>query len=142
MTINETISKNLRKFRKEKGLSQKEIGEQLKVGGATVSSWEKGNTQINIEMLYKFCKIVNKSITEIMEIEENKELSQKENELIKDYRKINKKGKQEAEKRIKELTYIPEYTQEEEFLKEKILYLKDYISPIRTSCKGGFNHEN
>ena len=119
MTINETISKNLRKFRKEKGLSQKEIGEKLKVGGATISSWEKGNTQISIEMLYEFCKIVNKSITEIMEIEENKELSRKENELLKNYRKINKKGKAEAEKRIKELTYIPEYTQEEEFLKEQ-----------------------
>ena len=119
MTINETISKNLRKFRKEKGLSQKEIGVKLKVGGATISSWEKGNTQISIEMLYEFCKIVNKSITEIMEIEENKELSRKENELLKNYRKINKKGKAEAEKRIKELTYIPEYTQEEEFLKEQ-----------------------
>lgn len=119
MKINETISKNLRKFRKEKGLSQKEIGEKLKVGGATISSWEKGNTQISIEMLYEFCKIINKSITEIMEIEENKELSRKENELLKNYRKINKKGKAEAEKRIKELTYIPEYTQEEDFLKEQ-----------------------
>lgn len=112
MNIKENVSKNLRKFRKERKIKQKELGELIGVQEATVSMWETGKNSIDIETLYKISRILKVSINELIGLENEKIEPQIEKEL----NKLNNKGKEEAKKRIKELTYIPEYT--EEFLKE------------------------
>lgn len=112
MNIKENVSKNLRKFRKERKIKQKELGELIGVQEATVSMWETGKNSIDIETLYKISRILKVSINELIGLENEKIEPQIEKEL----NKLNNKGKEEAKKRIKELTYIPEYT--EKFLKE------------------------
>lgn len=112
MTIKETIAKNLKKFRKEKNISQKELGELIGVKNNSISTWESGINAIDTETLCKICKILKVSLNDMVGIKEE----ETEKKIQKELNKLNEKGKAEAEKRIKELTYIPEYT--EEFLKE------------------------
>ena len=43
-----TIAKNIRKLRESAHLTQDELGKRIGVGGATISSWEKGRTEPNM----------------------------------------------------------------------------------------------
>ena len=43
-----TIGKNIKKFRELYRWKQEELGQKLGVGGATISSWEKGRTEPNM----------------------------------------------------------------------------------------------
>ena len=45
------ISKNIKKFRKESEMTQQELAEKLNVTRQTVSNWENGKTQPDIDML-------------------------------------------------------------------------------------------
>lgn len=57
---------NLKSIRKEKGLSQKQIAQQLNVVESCYANWEQGRTEPNISMLRKLCKIFNVSIEELL----------------------------------------------------------------------------
>ena len=46
-----TLGGNLRKLRKEKGLSQEEVAQALFVSRQTVSKWELGSTTPELEKL-------------------------------------------------------------------------------------------
>ena len=50
------IDKNIRKLRKERKLSQKQLAERLHVTRQAVSSWETGKNQPDIEMLEAIAK--------------------------------------------------------------------------------------
>lgn len=56
-----TFSGKLKAYRQINGLSQKQLGEILKVDGATISSWELGENQPHNRMLSK----VNSMVKEI-----------------------------------------------------------------------------
>ena len=47
----EKIGKFIAKLRKEKGLTQDELGEKLSINGKTVSKWETGRTLPDISLL-------------------------------------------------------------------------------------------
>jgi len=87
----------------------------MNIPNSTFSEWENGKHAIDIAALIEICDILEVSLNQIIGIEEKTI----ENKIKKEFNKLNKKGKTEAEKRIKELTYIPEYTQKEDFLKEQ-----------------------
>ena len=40
--MNDLFAENLRKLREDRGLSQKQLGEQMFVGQSTVARWENG----------------------------------------------------------------------------------------------------
>ena len=44
--INKEIGKRLKEWRKEKGLTQKDLAETLGVAQQTIASWEIGRTEI------------------------------------------------------------------------------------------------
>ncbi len=56
------VSKNLKKLRGDKNISQEALAEKLFVSRKTISSWETGRTQPDIEMLTKIADIFETDI--------------------------------------------------------------------------------
>ena len=74
------LKDNLKKIRKDKGLSQEELSEKLHVVRQTISKWEKGLSVPDAEMLVSISDIFETPVSEI--IGENK------NEKNNDKRKL------------------------------------------------------
>ena len=102
--IKTTVANNLKKYRQEKGLTQKQLAEKinLRLGTNlkhnTISSWENGTNSIDISMLKVICDILNIDINTIYAIEnaskpvtiaahlpEGVELTEEEQEQLNDY---------------------------------------------------------
>ncbi len=85
--IKEQISKNLLKYRKEAGLTQKELAEKLGVKNSAVSNWENNLNSIDIETLAKACEIFGISINDMYKTQEEYEiLTSHEKRVIRAYR--------------------------------------------------------
>lgn len=61
------IGKNLRKFRKAKGLTQKDLAEAVGVTANYISKIENGNTLFSINLLCKFCVLFKTQLKEFFE---------------------------------------------------------------------------
>lgn len=84
----------LRELRKEKGLTQEQLGEKMHVTGKTVSHWETGTYMPPVEMLLAMSELYGVSINEIVsgkrlleeeqasKAEENLTALMKENEIF------------------------------------------------------------
>lgn len=60
------ISKKIRHLRKEQGWTQKQLSEKLHVGKTTVSNYETGYSEPDIDMLNKMAKLFNVSVDTIL----------------------------------------------------------------------------
>ena len=60
------ISKNIKRLRSEKGLTQDLLAERLCISRQAVSSWENDRTQPDVDMLEKLSEIFGVSIEEII----------------------------------------------------------------------------
>lgn len=60
------ISKKIRQLRKEQGWTQKQLSEKLHVGKTTVSNYETGYSEPDIDMLKKIAKLFNVSVDYIL----------------------------------------------------------------------------
>ncbi|MBR0519398.1 helix-turn-helix transcriptional regulator [bacterium] len=83
-------------YREKRGLKQKELAELIGVKANTVSTWESGTNAPNLQALYKICKTLNISISELFgkyanEMDKN-ELSPKLKELLKRAEDLNEAG--------------------------------------------------
>ena len=56
------FSKNLKKLRNEKGMSQKALADQLHVERSTVSGWETKDRVPDAEILIRLAAVLNTSI--------------------------------------------------------------------------------
>ena len=65
------VSKNIKKFRTDIGLTQDMLAEKIHVTRQTVSSWENGRTQPDIEMLEQLALTLNIGIEELIYGEKN-----------------------------------------------------------------------
>lgn len=94
-TIKKTICKNIGKYRKLAGLSQKEFAQKLGAAPSRVSSWETGANSTDIDTLFQICEILNVSINDMCEIypDANVLLSYLEQDHIKKYRDLDLHGK-------------------------------------------------
>ena len=61
------LGNKILKLRKQKGLSQEELGEKVDVTRQTISNWELGETQPNPEQLKLLSKELNVSIDELLD---------------------------------------------------------------------------
>ena len=59
------ISKNIKKFRKEKGFSQTALGEVLGVGQSTVAMWECGKNSPGYDTLLKLAALFEVSVSSL-----------------------------------------------------------------------------
>lgn len=93
--IREEIRKNLIKYRKEKGLSQKELSKLLNINASSVSQWEIGKNSIDINNLYNICKILDISFNDILgKFSNYKEETDEIREVKEEFNKLNKEGKE------------------------------------------------
>lgn len=61
------IHSNIYKLRKEHGLNQKQFGQRIGYSQRTISDWEKGNTEPNINAIKKICEIFDISYEELLD---------------------------------------------------------------------------
>ena len=62
-----TISERIKSFRKDKGLTQKELGDLINKSPQVISNWERGyTTTINHDDITNLSKVFNKSIEAIV----------------------------------------------------------------------------
>lgn len=132
-----TVGQNIRERRKRAGLTQKKLGELSGTSETTVKQYELEKRQPRLEQLRKIAVTLNTTVNDLIEgdwsvfsqddfkqeIEDRtaaklKEeiksgkariVSSDEKDLVLDYLKLNPLGKQEARKRVAELTEIPRY---------------------------------
>ena len=123
---------NLKKLRCEKGLLQKDIAEYLGVTIASSSLYENSKRTPTFDILKKLCEFYdvdmelllgwrdprqshivydNNGISNTLDC---KQLPLDELGLLQDYRILNDNGKDEARKRVNELTEIPKYQKKDE----------------------------
>ena len=62
-----SFGKNIRKYRKLKGLSQQELGALLGFSTRTVSDWECNNTEPNVETIRKLVKVLDIAYEELFD---------------------------------------------------------------------------
>lgn len=81
------IGQKIKFFRLQKGWTQQELGEKLKVGETTISNYEKGYRSPKKDMIFDIAKALGTTIDDLFPpISEKEALS----DNIKHYRKINK----------------------------------------------------
>ena len=61
------LGENILKLRKQNGLSQEQLGDQVGVTRQTISNWELGETAPNPEQLKSLSKVLNVSIDELLD---------------------------------------------------------------------------
>ena len=67
------ISQNIKKFRKEKGLSQVVLGEMLGVGQSTVAMWECGKNSPEYATLLRLSELLEVSVSRLCGSRQNEE---------------------------------------------------------------------
>lgn len=130
------IGNTIRKLRKIKGLSQKEMADLCGIAYSTYSNYENNNREPNQEVLQRIADNLDITIPDLINVNTlisidekrqkeaiNKPLTEYQNEFIytefgeygakilSDFRKLNKIGQKEASKRVNELTEIKKYTE-------------------------------
>lgn len=75
------VSKNIKKLRTEKGLTQEALGEKINVTRQAISSWENGRTQPDLEMLGLLADAFDVEMEQLIYGEKRK--TQIENEPVK-----------------------------------------------------------
>lgn len=138
-----TIGENIKKARKKKGITQKELGDKLGITQSSIAMFENDKTNIKFSTLEKIANALDTGVfdlfdlyNETMKIAMKYDIEQIKKTLItastskamqnidlKEQRRdmldiyydsLNEKGQIEAVKRIKELTYVPEYQNDPE----------------------------
>lgn len=59
------MKNRIRKYRKKKKMSQKELGEELKITQQAVSKCENGKIKISIELAMQICEILEQPIEKV-----------------------------------------------------------------------------
>jgi transcriptional regulator with XRE-family HTH domain len=118
------LGKNIQKYRKEAGLTQRELAELLDVAVGTIQQYELGKRQPRLEMINRIAAALGIGIRRLYpdfqmedwketETYKNAQLKNKldplRNDLIAHFQELNEDGKTEAVKRVQELTEIPRY---------------------------------
>lgn len=64
-SVKDEIAKNLLFYRKKMNFTQKELAQKLGVKHNSISSWENGTNSVDVETLFKICKILGVSINDM-----------------------------------------------------------------------------
>ena len=117
------IGKNIKKYRKEAGLTQKKLGELSGTSERTIQQYETGKRQPRLEQLRKVADALNIPMYQLTEMNYLKFYDTKEiiddfilraNETKSDiinelFDSLNEKGKDKAIEQVKLVSMIPDY---------------------------------
>lgn len=93
--IRRNISKNLLYYRKQNNLTQTDLARLLGVSNSAVSNWENGFNSIDIETLFRTCRIFGVTLDDMYGTHEKKPFyTPHEQKIIEEYR--NRPRLQEA----------------------------------------------
>lgn len=126
-----TIGENVKKIRKEKGLTQKELGERLGITQSAIGQFENDKTSPTITTISKIANALDVEIDKIMNIPmqytyEHTYLNQerikipdinyikKREQLLSNFNKLNDLGQNKILEDIEDLTALPKYQKEKE----------------------------
>lgn len=88
------FSEQLKIARKQKGLSQAELGKLLGVQAQTIGRWETGKSKPNLETVNKLCEILDVTLHYFISEEHvDYQLNLEEAFIIKKYRELSDDGK-------------------------------------------------
>ena len=117
----------IRKYRTEKGLTQKKLGELCGIADSNIRKYESGNQNPKIETLQKIADALDIPVNRLLagKIISRDELKEKlseyglthlvpdteeERTVLENCKKLNETGQKEAAKRVEELTHLEKYT--------------------------------
>ena len=123
-----TTGENIRKFRTELKLTQKELGKAIGTTQQMIAQYENGQRNPKIETLNKIAKALHTTIeelsnhtrsfyefniptTELLNMYLDEKDFEEQQRMQAYYNILNHEGKQEAIKRVSELTEIKKYTE-------------------------------
>lgn len=99
-------------LRIQKGLTLEELGNMVGVGKSTVRKWENGMiANMKRDKILKVSEVLDTTPAYLMGWKEDP-IQNESPKIMQYYEQLNDIGKQEAEKRVEELTYLPHYTLE------------------------------
>lgn len=99
-------------LRIQKGLTLEELGNMVGVGKSTVRKWENGMiANMKRDKILKVSEVLDTTPAYLMGWKEDP-IQRESPKIMQYYEQLNDIGKQEAEKRVEELTYLPHYTLE------------------------------
>ena len=87
--------KNLRKIRKENGMTMKDLADKIGVSESAISQYENGKRQPGFETLKELSGIFNVSVDYLLDIDSGNEfsISKQERELLEIYKKAKQSDK-------------------------------------------------
>lgn len=98
-------------LRVQKGLTLEELGNMVGVGKSTVRKWENGMiANMKRDKIIKVSEALGTTPAYLMGWQEIDDKIEEPSKIIQYYNQLNDIGKHEAEKRVEELTYLPQYT--------------------------------
>lgn len=65
---NNAFSETLKRLRKEKGLSQAQLGRRVFVDNSTVARWEKGSRLPDVAMISRLSKVLEVDVTKLLSV--------------------------------------------------------------------------
>lgn len=71
MMTQQEFGERLRKFRKQKSMTQKQIGERIDMSNATISSWEDGTKTPNVLSIIALCEAFDLSLDDLVGLKKN-----------------------------------------------------------------------
>lgn len=81
------LGKRICKYRKDRGLSQKEFAQSLGVSNSRVSNWEQGINRPDADIIANICKALSVSPSELLNVHLcDDELSDQERKVLQAYR--------------------------------------------------------
>lgn len=119
------LGNNIKKYRKEAGLTQKDLAEILGVAIGTIQQYELGKRQPRLEMINRIARALGIGIRRLYpdfqmedwkqtETYQNARLQNKldplRSDLLSYFQELNEEGKKEAVKRVAELTELKKYS--------------------------------
>lgn len=106
-SIKENISKNIAKYRKEKGLSQSALAEMVGAKNlTTVSSWERGISSPDADTIIKLCSLFDITLYDLYEVSNTPDtVTAAQKEFLSKYEYLDTHGK-----RIVDMVLDEEYS--------------------------------
>ena len=124
--MNELLIDRLKTARNSKGLKQQDVADQLGIKANTISNWEKGRTEPDIDTFVKLCKIYQidcpSLLSDVYAFDRiSNDISLQEYDFIKKYRVLDKHGKE-----MVDLVLEKEYDRCISLQSKKISNFQDY----------------